>query len=64
MLAIKAQLSTILRHFKLSTDVKEDEVILDIDILIRSLHGYNVKLYDRRSTNNCRGLSEVSTVSV
>lgn len=48
MLAIKAQLSTILRHFKVSTDVQEDDVILDGDILVRSARGYKVKLHDRK----------------
>lgn len=44
MLSTKAQLSTVLRHFKITTDVQMEDIELNYDFVIRSEHGYRMKL--------------------
>lgn len=41
---MRAQLSTILRNFKVSTDVKMEDIDLDVDLVIRNSRGYHVQL--------------------
>lgn len=41
---MKAQLSTMLRNFKVTTDKKMEDVELNVDMIIRSANGYRVKL--------------------
>lgn len=45
---MKAQLSTILRYFKITTNMKMEDLDFDLDIVFRNLRGYWVKL-ERRS---------------
>lgn len=45
MVAITTLLATVLRKFKLSTD--ETEYELDVDFLIRSARGFNIRLEHR-----------------
>ncbi|XP_065207589.1 cytochrome P450 4C1-like isoform X2 [Planococcus citri] len=44
MVSMKAQLSTMIRNFKITTDIKMEDIELSIDILLRSSTGYYVKL--------------------
>lgn len=46
-LSMKAQISTILRNYKFSTDLTMDDMQLDVDLLIRNISGYKVKLHRR-----------------
>lgn len=46
---LKIQLSTILRNFRFYTDMKMEEIELNVDFIIRSKHGYNVKLEYRHN---------------
>lgn len=43
-MSLKAQLSMVLRNYKLSTDVKMDEIEIYPHLTVKSMHGYNVKL--------------------
>ena len=44
MVSMKAQLSTLLRNFKITTEYKMDDIELNVDMIIRSAKGYQVKL--------------------
>ncbi|XP_065207595.1 cytochrome P450 4C1-like [Planococcus citri] len=44
MVAMKALLSTIIRNFKMTTDVKMEDIEVRVDLIIRSITGYQVKL--------------------
>lgn len=44
MLSMRAQLSLIIRNFKISTDVKMEDIELTYDFVMRSAHGYRIKL--------------------
>ncbi|KAK7588222.1 hypothetical protein V9T40_005467 [Parthenolecanium corni] len=50
-LAIKTLLSTLLRNYKFSTDFREEDVELTIDILLRSATPYRVKVECRHKTS-------------
>lgn len=47
MLSIKTQLSTILRHFQVSTDLKLKDISLTFDMMLRNNKGYEVYLKRR-----------------
>ncbi|XKL64203.1 hypothetical protein PGB90_004289 [Kerria lacca] len=48
MLSMKVTLCMLLRKYYLSTNVKFEDIKLKIDLLIRSVYGYNIKLYTRK----------------
>ena len=47
MVSMRAQLSLIIRNFKLSTDVKMENVELSYDFVLRNADGYKIKLEHR-----------------
>ncbi|XP_060876038.1 cytochrome P450 4C1-like isoform X2 [Metopolophium dirhodum] len=47
MLSMKVTVSTFLRHFSVHTDIKLTDIKLKIDLLMRSVHGYPVKIRPR-----------------
>ena len=47
MLSIRAQLSLILRNFKVHTDMKMEDIDLSYDFVLRSAKGYRIKLEPR-----------------
>lgn len=48
MLSMKVTLSMVLHKYKLSTDViKLDDIKLQLDLMMRSVNGYKVKIYKR-----------------
>lgn len=49
MLSMKAQLSTVLRHFKITTDMQMEDIELSYDFVIRNDPGYRIKLEYRVS---------------
>lgn len=51
MLSMKATLSTILRNYELTTDVKEKEIEFDLDFVLRSANGYPIKLEYRNEVS-------------
>lgn len=46
--AMKLQLSTLLRNFRFYTDMKMEDIEYNIDFIIRSKCGYKVKLEYRK----------------
>ncbi|XP_065201587.1 cytochrome P450 4C1-like [Planococcus citri] len=44
MVSMKAQLSTLIRNFKITTDFKMEDIELNVDMVIRSVAGYPVRL--------------------
>lgn len=47
MLSIKTQLSTILRHFQVCTDLKLKDICLTFDMMLRNDKGYEMYLKRR-----------------
>ncbi|XP_017300262.2 cytochrome P450 4C1-like [Diaphorina citri] len=47
MLSMKVLISTLLRKFEVQTDVKMEDIKLKVDLLMRSVHGYPVRLVTR-----------------
>jgi cytochrome P450 family 4 len=47
MLLMKTILSTVLRHYKVSTPLKIEDLGLKVDILLKSVQGYPVQLEPR-----------------
>lgn len=47
MLSMKVTIATILRQFKVHTDIKMEDIKLKVDLLMRSVHGYPVRLTTR-----------------
>ncbi|XP_065201589.1 cytochrome P450 4C1-like [Planococcus citri] len=48
MLSMKVTLSKILLNYRLATDMKMEDIKLKIDLLMRSVDGYKIKLYSRK----------------
>uniref|UniRef100_A0A8D8V6D0 Cytochrome P450 4C1 n=1 Tax=Cacopsylla melanoneura TaxID=428564 RepID=A0A8D8V6D0_9HEMI len=47
MLSMKVTIATILRNFEVNTDMKMEDIKLKVDLLMRSVHGYPLKLTTR-----------------
>lgn len=47
MLSMKVLISTLLRNYELRTDIKQEDIKLKVDLLMRSVNGYPVKLTTR-----------------
>lgn len=50
MLKLKVLLSTILRNFRIVSDVKEDEFVLQADIILKRNDGFRIKVEPRKPT--------------
>lgn len=53
MLLMKTMVSTVLRHYEISTPLKMADVQLKVDILLKSVRGYPVVLEPRTARNGC-----------
>lgn len=53
MLSMKVTLSMILLNYRLSTDMKLQDIKLKIDLLMRSVGGYKIKLHPRDKNKEC-----------
>lgn len=51
MLLMKTIVSTVLRHYKVTTSLKMADILLKVDILLKSVRGYPVALEPRRYNN-------------
>ncbi|XP_054257647.1 cytochrome P450 4g15-like, partial [Macrosteles quadrilineatus] len=49
MLSMKTTISAILRSYKLFTDIKMEDIKLKIDLLMRSVNGFPIRLERRKS---------------
>ena len=47
MLAMKALISTILRRFEITTSLREEDLIISVDILARSTNGFPIKFHQK-----------------
>ncbi|XP_025419157.1 cytochrome P450 4C1-like isoform X2 [Sipha flava] len=52
MLSMKVLVSTFLRNYSVHTDIKLSDIKLEIDLLMRSVHGYPVTIRSRDRRNN------------
>lgn len=50
MLKLKILLSTILRHYRVKSDLKEKDFQLQADIILKRAEGFKVRLEPRKST--------------
>lgn len=48
MFSMKVTVSMILQKYILRTEVKLEDIRLSLDLLMRSVHGYKIKLYSRK----------------
>lgn len=48
MLSMKVTLSKVILNYKLTTDVKYNDIKLKVDVVLRSADGYMIKLYHRK----------------
>jgi cytochrome P450 family 4 len=48
---MKTIVSTVLRHYKVTTSLKMADILLKVDILLKSVRGYPVALEPRRYNN-------------
>ncbi|KAK7604571.1 hypothetical protein V9T40_005757 [Parthenolecanium corni] len=48
ILSLKAQLSTLLRNYRFTTTLSEENIELDFSIVLKSVNGYNIMLHSRR----------------
>ncbi|KAL6440486.1 hypothetical protein ACFW04_003185 [Cataglyphis niger] len=48
MLKLKVLLSTILRHYRVTSDVVDDDFILRADIILKRHDGFKIKLEPRK----------------
>ncbi len=51
MFSMKVTVSTVLRKYFLTTDMKMEDIRLGVDLLMRSIHGYKVKIYSRKNNS-------------
>lgn len=53
MLKLKIILSTILRNFRIHSDLKESDFKLQADIILKRAEGFKVRLEPRKTTKAC-----------
>lgn len=53
MLKLKIILSTILRNFRVHSDIKESDFKLQADIILKRAEGFKVRLTPRNKTKAC-----------
>jgi cytochrome P450 family 4 len=54
MLLMKTIVSTVLRRYSITTPLKMADVLLKVDILLRSVRGYPIKLEPRGVRTGCK----------
>ncbi|CAH0776748.1 unnamed protein product [Bemisia tabaci] len=52
MMSMKTTISTFIRNYEVTTSMKQEDIKLRVDLLIRSVHGWNMKLSPRIYPNS------------